>query len=630
MLKTQMKTTKENNITKLSGAKLNHFSLNFSDAKLEKSFREMHFEKSIFTLRLSVLTSIILYAAFMLLDKSSSPIFYREFFFVRLIIVIPFLILLIATTFFKIFKKVWQLLMVLSIVVTGSGIIYMLHRDPVNMYYYGGVFLVLMGAYFFIKLRFLMASISGLLLLLIYTISYFIIPATSYSNLSNIITGNAFFIASNIICMIGLYSSEKRDRIGFYTQILLNQKQREIEGINENLELKVKERTKQLYIAKEKAEESDRLKSAFLMNMSHEIRTPLNAVLGFSELLVRPNVSENEKATYSDFIRLNGESLAKIIDDIIDISKLQSKQLAISNTSFNLNTLLNELYNYYSSVLVQKSKTHINLVLDIPLCTNADCFIKSDEQRLKQIFNNLISNAIKYTEKGQISFGYQIEENKLNFFVKDTGFGIEPKNMELIFDRFVQFSPQYISRQDGTGLGLSICKNLVILLGGELKVESKVNKGSKFFFQIPLIKAEQPVNNNKESNLKLNKDLSKYRILITDDENSNYVLTKRILKPSKVNTDWAQNGKQALEMAKTNSYDLIIMDIKMPEMDGIEATRRIKKINKDIPIIIQTAFAMKETRDEALNAGCDGFMVKPIALDVFMELVNKHIKFSNA
>ncbi|MBI9069799.1 MAG: response regulator [Salinivirgaceae bacterium] len=387
-----------------------------------------------------------------------------------------------------------------------------------------------------------------------------------------------------------------------------------------------KENEKELVLAKEKAEQSDKLKTAFLSNMSHEIRTPLNAILGFSQLLTKSNLNNNEKKTFSEYIRLNGESLAKIIDDIIDISKLQSKQLAINKTDFNLNTLFNELNNYYNDLLIQKSKTQISLELELPSSIDNNFFINSDEQRLMQIFNNLLTNAVKYTDKGKIIFGCKIVENNLLFFVKDTGFGIHEKNISKIFERFVQYSEQYVSKQEGTGLGLSICKNLVDLLGGELKVESELNKGSHFYFQIPLIKSEVQTQKEISPAFETNRDLGKYKILIADDEDSNYVLTKRLLKHTKVKSDWAINGRHAVDMATNNKYDLILMDIKMPEMDGIEATRLIKKHNNKTPIIMQTAFAMPEVKNKALQAGCDGFVVKPISIETFIELVNKHIQ----
>ncbi|MBI9069669.1 MAG: PAS domain S-box protein [Salinivirgaceae bacterium] len=387
---------------------------------------------------------------------------------------------------------------------------------------------------------------------------------------------------------------------------------------------KLKEVEAELIKAKERAEESDSLKTGFLTNMSHEIRTPLNAVLGFSQLLLKNNLSDAEKKKFSEYIRINGEGLAKIIDDIIDISKLQSNQLLIKNTDFNLHLLISELDNYYRNILIQKSKSHLKFNLQIPNVLEKDFFINSDQQRLKQVLNNLISNAVKYTAKGQITFGCEIFEDMLLFFVEDTGYGISEKNLTQIFERFAQFSPQYVSKQEGTGLVLSISKNLVTLLGGELKVESKINEGSKFYFQIPLTKAKNKPIETKKLRISPKTDLSKCTILIADDEESNYALTKRLLKHTKVTTEWAQNGLQAVEMAINNNYDLILMDIKMPEMDGIEASILIKK-KKNVPIIIQTAFAIPEVQDKAMKAGCDGFIVKPISIEIFLDLVNKYL-----
>jgi len=384
---------------------------------------------------------------------------------------------------------------------------------------------------------------------------------------------------------------------------------------------------KELIIAKNKAEESDLLKTAFLQNMSHEIRTPMNAIVGFSEIIVTEKVSDDEKLLYSSYIKSNSESLIKIIDDIIDISKLQNSQLTLKITDFDLILLFKEFLAFYNQVLKKNNSNKFKLELIISSENEEVFIIRADKYRLKQVVNNLISNAIKYAKFGSISFGFKKVDNQIYFFVKDTGQGIPMDKQSEIFNRFVQVSNEYVARHEGTGLGLPISKELVKLMGGELKLESEPDKGSLFYFYLPYVSSNATLK-KEVSSLKraIKSDLSAYKILIADDEDSNYVLTKRILKPSKVTTDWAQNGKQAVEMAANNKYDLILMDIKMPEMDGIEATRLIKKHNKNIPIVIQTAFAMKEVKDEAIEAGCNGFIVKPIALDAFLELVRKHIK----
>jgi len=381
----------------------------------------------------------------------------------------------------------------------------------------------------------------------------------------------------------------------------------------------------ELIKAKQRAEESDQLKSAFLANMSHEIRTPMNAVLGFSQLLLKENIEPHEKIIYSEYIRINGESLVKIIDDIIDISKIQIKQLSIRKVDFNLHLIIEELHVYYTRLLAQSSK-NIVFKLDISNNLNEKFFVNSDDSRLKQIFNNLISNAIKYTDQGEIIFGYKELDKKIHFYIKDTGYGISKENQTRIFERFFQHSNKYVSRQEGTGLGLAISKELVELLGGELKVDSVLGEGSMFYFDLPVEhvfvdRNEIPVHQTHEKVL----NLSAYKLLIVDDEESNYVLTKRILKHTKIQTEWASNGKDAVEMVKKNTYNIVIMDIKMPEMDGIEATRLIKQYNKNTVVIIQTAFAMPETKEEAFAAGCDDLVVKPITAGNFMALIQKHL-----
>jgi PAS domain S-box-containing protein len=383
---------------------------------------------------------------------------------------------------------------------------------------------------------------------------------------------------------------------------------------------------KQLIIAKEKAEESNQLKTAFLANMSHEIRTPMNAVMGFSQLLADDTLSTQEKIVFSDYIKINGESLLKIIDDILDISTIDSKQLTIANTNFNLHTLLSELEMYYSSELIAKSKNTIKLELKLFYKDKKVFMVNTDEIRLKQILNNLLSNAIKYTDQGHIKFGYEIGMNRLHFYVQDTGVGIPTHIKNHVFDRFVQYSKKYIARQDGTGLGLSISKELVTLLGGELKVDSIEENGSTFYFDLPLNQHEG-ISEKTQEGRKLNTsiDLSDYSILIADDEESNFMLAKHVLAPTKINIDWATNGEEAVAMANQKKYDLIVMDIKMPYMNGFEATRLIKKTNSKTPIIIQTAFAMAETKNEALNAGCNDLIVKPFDLDNFLFLIKTYI-----
>ncbi|MBI9066642.1 MAG: response regulator [Salinivirgaceae bacterium] len=388
-----------------------------------------------------------------------------------------------------------------------------------------------------------------------------------------------------------------------------------------------KKAERELELAKLKAEESDNLKTAFLTNMSHEIRTPMNAVLGFSQLLAKENISNSEKVMYIDYIKKNGKSLVKIIDDIIDISKIQSKQIVLKNRQFNLIDLMKELKLIHQAIIDDLVEKNITLNFKLSDKINNEFFVTTDEIRLKQVMNNLISNAIKYTEKGSVDFGFVIYNKTIEFYVKDTGIGIKKENIRRIFKRFVQFSKEYISRQYGTGLGLSISKELVALLGGYLKVETEYEVGSKFYFELPLVEQKTQENDVDYSNSKNeNYDWKNFKILIVDDEESNYVLTKRIIKDTGADSYWAKNGIEAVEQASTNSYHLILMDIKMPQMDGIEATIEIRKSNNKIPIIIQTAYAVSTEKEKAERAGCNDYFVKPIEISEFLHKVNRYLK----
>jgi signal transduction histidine kinase len=424
--------------------------------------------------------------------------------------------------------------------------------------------------------------------------------------------------------MIGLYSSEKLERIGFYGQLLLSEKQREIESINANLEHKVNKRTQQLNIAKEKAEESDKFKSAFLANMSHEIRTPMNAVIGFSALLEDEDLSEDERTQYLSFIKSNGESLIKIIDDIIDISKIEAQQFKVDMHPFNLLELMDELKQFYTNFIIIK-KPGLELKCEIDENLRSDQLINSDKIRLKQVISNLLNNAIKYTKSGEILLICKIKASRLQFSISDTGLGIPEKITSKIFERFYQYSDEFISRHQGTGLGLPISNEIIKLLGGTLSFESVVNKGTTFVFDIPL---EIKSNGAPEASVTLLTDkesLGHKKILIVDDEESNFVLTRRVLRDTKVKMDWAENGVQAVQMVSNCAYDLILMDIKMPQMDGIETTELIRSTGNDVIIVMQTAFAETPVKNRAFSAGCNDFIVKPLQLESFKKLVNKYL-----
>lgn len=381
--------------------------------------------------------------------------------------------------------------------------------------------------------------------------------------------------------------------------------------------------------AKERAERSDKLKSAFLANMSHEIRTPMNAITGFTNLLIDKNISQEDKEEISELIKLSSNDLLNLINDIIDISKIEADELTISKSLYYINDILTDMYKLYQQDINVK---HKNLKINLTVSSDSDRIaIYTDHARFRQIMNNLLNNAIKFTDTGEITFGYNLvtagNRKLVKIFVKDTGIGIAKENLESIFDRFTRLNDERKKVYKGTGLGLSISKKLVQMLGGEINVESEEGIGSVFYFTLPyqeISKSEAHL--LKTSSANIPPDWSSKTILIVEDTHSNYILLENFLKPSKINILWAQSGKDAILIVKENpKIDLVLMDIQLPGINGYEATRIIKAHNKNIPVIAQTAYALSGEKEFSLNEGCDDYISKPIKQDELITLLSSYL-----
>lgn len=379
----------------------------------------------------------------------------------------------------------------------------------------------------------------------------------------------------------------------------------------------------ELIKSKEKAEESDRLKSAFLANMSHEIRTPMNAILGFADLLKFRKLTEERKKAFIDIINSKSKQLLQIITDIIDISKIEADQIKISRKNFSLNELIRQLIIYFNTLKEQERKT-IDIKVNYGL-SDKNSWIYSDKVRIEQILTNLMSNAYKFTEKGEIEIGYRIDKDGgLVFHVRDTGIGLNEEEKKIIFDRFRQANSTFNRIYGGTGLGLSISKGLVEKMNGSIWVESTVNQGSVFYVRIPYDAGEKVISffsGKKEVYSWENKV-----ILVAEDEDINYNFIETLLQPTKAALIRAINGNEAIELCKRNpSINLVLMDIKLPGLNGLEATREIKKFRKTLPVIAQTAYAMSSDEESCLNAGCDAYISKPIKIEPFMKLIQQFL-----
>ena len=376
---------------------------------------------------------------------------------------------------------------------------------------------------------------------------------------------------------------------------------------------------KMLLRAVDKAEESDRLKSAFLANLSHEIRTPMNAILGFSGLLKEKDLTEAERENYLDHIQSGGQRLLRIISDIVDISKFDANILKLTSERINLNKLLDDLVRQFS-LRLPGEQVELRAVKPLP---DEESFIFTDYTRLSQIFSNLLENAIKFTRKGVIKVGYKMDDGDPVLFVMDTGIGINKKNHELIFERFRKLETGQEMINTGTGLGLSIVRSIIDLMEGEIKLESEPGNGTAFYIRIPGLadrSDEKPVAMKSVKRI-AGKDLT---ILVAEDEVTNYLYLEALFMKHEFRIIHAKNGREAVEkFRKHPDVDLVLMDIKMPVMNGIDATREIRDIDPAVPIIAQSAYAMAEDKREALDAGCNDYLTKPITIERISDSLNK-------
>ncbi|MBA7534633.1 Autoinducer 2 sensor kinase/phosphatase LuxQ [subsurface metagenome] len=375
------------------------------------------------------------------------------------------------------------------------------------------------------------------------------------------------------------------------------------------------------------AEESDKLKSAFLANMSHELRTPMNAIIAFTNFLKDSDLADNKRDEFLEHITTAGDSLLRLIDDIIDTAKIEAKQLKISINPVNISRLIKETQRVYNKLKVKNNYT-ADLILHID--SQKDYIINTDSIRVKQILNNLLENAFKYTKKGTIEFGFTHIDDFIKFYVKDTGVGIPEEKQAIIFERFSQIETDLNRKYGGTGLGLTISKNLSELLGGHLWVESTSGKGSTFYMQIPasgLRHVDVAKEKSVISNPLINKDYNweSKTILIAEDEELNYKVLDSCLAKTKARIIRAIDGEEAVEICRNEKIDIVLMDIQMPVMDGYQATYEIKKINNNMPVIAQTSYVMANEKEKCLDAGCDDYITKPLDLETLLSKISIYL-----
>lgn len=596
----------------------NKITLAFSEVD-EQLFLKKYFSDSIFQFRAAFILLTILYGGFGFLDSRIIPEHAPTFLAIRFLFVIPILLIVFILSFTQWFHKVWQPLLLVCVIVGGFGISIMTMLAPETYTYYAGLMLVFSASYFFIKLRFFLATIAGWSILVLYNLGAIFFSHTPDDLL---ISNNFFFISANLIGMFAAYNIEYFARRNFFLSQKLDAERLLVIDVNKNLEVTVEERTKELLKAKEKAEESDRLKSAFLANMSHEIRTPMNGILGFAELLKEPGLSGDEQQNYIRIIQKSGVRMLNIINDIVDISKIEAGLMKLDIQESNVNEQIEYIYTFFKPEVESKG---MNLLINTPLPTK-NAILKTDREKVYAILTNLVKNAIKYSNEGAIEVGYKIMEKTLEFYVKDTGIGIPINRQDAIFERFIQADIPDEWAQQGAGLGLSITKAYVEMLGGKIWVESQEGIGSTFYFTLPyseilqnenVVKKVLPSDNNEH--------IRKLKILIAEDDKVSEIMIDKTLKTFSKEILKARTGVEAIEACRKNTdIDLVMMDIRMPEMGGYDATRKIREFNKEVVIIAQTAHGLYGDREKAIETGCNDYIAKPINKAELFLLIQKY------
>jgi PAS domain S-box-containing protein len=715
------------------------------DKSQEEEYQQVFYKHSLPIVRIALLATGLMYGLFAVLDGLIiDPEHLPLFFIIRFAVVVPIILGVVILSYTPVFRKTWQQLIFFASIMGATGIAIMITQVPENGTYYGGLMLVFSAMYFFVRLRFIVATLAGWTSVLIFNLLMILLAQT---DLSLLISFNFFYLSANIIGMFATYYIEVSDRRNFYLNKQLNQKKQEMEDINKHLELKVEERTHDLikseerfrnladllplivyeidthgiityanqqaitqlgvskseiyggisvlnFVAPEMKEiarenlaltfqnpgiskgeylamrkdgsvfpildysspiykndkivglrsvvvdlsehkanealrteiaatrQSAEFKQNFLANMSHEIRTPLTGIMGIVEILLSTPLNEEQKEHLST-LRQSTENLREIINQILDYSKIEAGKINVKPVAFETKTIFKNARKYFDSIIQKPVELNISIHNDLPP------LIKADINRLQQIISNLISNAVKFTSQGHIYLRARVE-NWINdqlliirIEVEDTGIGIAKEKQELLFQPFTQVDHKDTRHFEGTGLGLTICKELALLLKGEIGVES-TGTGSLFWFTFEAALARKGETTAQTPETTRETPYKSLRILLVDDKIINQKVVGLMLTSQGHVVTFANNGQQAVDRYDPDIFDLILMDIQMPVMDGITATRQIRQKHGERPLIVGlSANAFEGDREKYISQGMDDYLTKPVKGADFEEIVRK-------
>ena len=582
--------------------KMLKFNKLYFTPEIENEYQKYHNNQSLFSRRGGLILALIVFDFFLLSDYTLMPEKISDAIIVRLFIVTPILSFGLVFTYIKKYSQYIEYVFIFVICAAlGGNLFLMCAYLPESSEYYVGLILILIYGVIFFRISFK----NTLLLSVSLFVSYEILIASHYnlsSDSGDLLRKSMFILASGFLSPFAAFFFEKMSRKIFMQRNKIER-------------------------ATESAENANKAKSEFLANMSHEIRTPITAILGFTDLLSDGDLNDRHRH-YLNAIKNNSSLLLSLINDILDYSKIEAGKIGIEKIPFSLENLFDNI-KINSGILLKKKQSEVEMRIRLP--SDYSKYIIGDPTKILQIMNNLISNAVKFTDKGFIECGFSVRNEYLEFYVRDTGIGISEENQSFVFNSFEQADTSTTRKYGGTGLGLAISKNLVNLMGGEIRIHSVIGDGAAFYFTIPYrpVKEEQILKSDKAVRVK-KKGALNHKILLVEDNEFNQILVGTILEEFGFSVEIAGDGQDAISKYKSDSsIGIILMDIQMPILDGLEATMKIREIEQDggkkrIPIIALTAGVSESEKDEIIKAGLDDYVSKPIDRKHLLDILRRY------